>query len=84
MVKNAGGNKTKAAELLGISDRHFRRLLKAYREQGTEGLQSKKRGKPSNRRLPAELKKKALKAVSGKYKDFGPSFATEKLKKKIC
>ena len=31
-----------AAEMLGISDRHFRRLLKAYREEGVNGLLSKK------------------------------------------
>ena len=28
----------KTAELLGISDRHFRRLLKAYREEGAKGI----------------------------------------------
>ncbi len=34
----------KSAELLGISDRHFRRLLKAYKEDGAQALVSKKRG----------------------------------------
>ena len=34
----------RASELLNISERHFRRLLKAYREYGPDGLISKKRG----------------------------------------
>jgi transposase len=32
-----------AAELLGISERHIKRLLKAYRQSGAEGLISKAR-----------------------------------------
>ncbi len=31
----------RAAELLGVSERHYRRLLKAYEEHGIEGLISK-------------------------------------------
>ena len=45
----------KASELLNITDRHFRRLWKAYKKYGTEGLISKKRGAPSNNCLPEEL-----------------------------
>jgi len=69
------------AELLGISERHYRRLLKRYRENGVEGLISKKRGKPSNRRCPDKIKEKTLKLLKGKYKDFGPTFASQKLEK---
>ena len=68
-----------AAELLKISARHFKRLLKVYREEGAKGLVSKKRGKPSNRKLPDALKKRASKVVEEKYKDFGPSCVNEKL-----
>jgi transposase len=68
-----------AAELLGVSERHYRRLLKRYRENGVEGLTSKKRGKPSNRRYPDKLKQKTLKLLQGKYRDFGPAFASQKL-----
>ena len=70
----------KAAEMLGVSDRHFRRLLKAYKEQGAKGLLSKKRGKPSNRRLPAKLKAKTIKLMKTKYEGFGPTIGREKLK----
>lgn len=69
----------KASELLNISDRHFRRLLKAYREQGPSGLISQKRGKPSNRRLPEKLHKKTIELIKKKYSDFGPTLIKEKL-----
>ena len=68
-----------AADLLGVSERHFRRLLKRYREQGEQGLISQKRGKPSNRRLPEKMKKKALRLMKTKYEGFGPKLGKEKL-----
>lgn len=47
-VQDKGLNQLKAAELLGVSDRHFRRLLKAYREEGPAGFLHKRRGKTKN------------------------------------
>jgi hypothetical protein len=40
-----------AAEILGISDRHMRRIRKRYEEDGYNGLFDR-RGKPSSRRVP--------------------------------
>ena len=68
-----------AAEMLGISDRHFRRLLKAYRKEGASGLLSKRRGKPSNNLKPEKERKKALRLIKEKYEGFGPTLAREKL-----
>src|SRR3954454_2299719 len=45
-----------AAQLLGLERRRVFRLLKAYRAEGPAGLVSKRRGRPSNRRQPAELR----------------------------
>ena len=70
----------KASEMLGISDRHFRRLLKAYREEGVNGLLSKKRGKQSNRKIPEKIREETISHLKNRYQGFGPSFATEKLK----
>ena len=42
----------KAAQLLGVSERHFRRLLKAYKEKGIEGLISRKKGMQNRVVLP--------------------------------
>ena len=49
----------KAAELLGLSYRHIRRIFKRYKEEGDSGLIHKSRGKSSNRRI-SEKKKKAI------------------------
>ncbi|ATQ70988.1 helix-turn-helix domain-containing protein (plasmid) [Methylosinus trichosporium OB3b] len=39
-----------AAELLGMSERHFRRLRDAYEEKGAEGLIDRRRGRPAGGR----------------------------------
>jgi transposase len=70
---------TAAAKLLGLSRRQVHRLVKAYRAQGPAALVSKRRGQPSNRRYPAELRHKALGLVREHYADFGPTLAAEKL-----
>src|SRR5215218_10102799 len=49
-----------AAQLLGLERRQVFRLLKVYRTGGPAGLVSKPRGRPSNRRQPAELRATAL------------------------
>jgi Helix-turn-helix domain len=41
-----------AGELLGMSGRHFRRLLRRYDEDGTDGLRDRRLGKRSLRRAP--------------------------------
>jgi hypothetical protein len=69
----------KASELLNISDRHFRRLLKAYKKEGPSALISKKRGKSSNNRLSDELYHKIISLLKKHYEGFGPTFANEKL-----
>lgn len=68
-----------AAEMLGVSGRHVRRLLQAYQQQGAQGLLSKRRGKPSNNRLDAGLTQQALDLIKAQYADFGPTLAHEKL-----
>ena len=69
----------KAAELLGLSERHARRLVHALKEDGAPGLVSKRRGKPSNHRLDETLKSRVLDIVREHYADFGPTLALEKL-----
>ena len=69
----------KAAELLGISERHYRRLLKTFREQGPEALLSKKRGKPSNRRIKDPIRSQIIEKLKTTYRECGPYFAWQKL-----
>lgn len=69
----------KAADLLGLSYRHVRRIFKRYREEGDKGLIHKSRGRPSSRRIDEDIRKAALKLYNQKYEDFGPTLASEHL-----
>ena len=71
-----------AAEILGVSVRHIKRLLRRYRQEGPAGLVSKRRGKPSNHRLAPEVIAKARDLLYERYHDFGPTLAHEKLTEK--
>ena len=68
-----------ASSMLGLSERHLRRLLKSVRELGAGGIIHRGRGRPSNRRLPEGIKTQVLKLYRRKYHDFGPTLASEKL-----
>lgn len=68
-----------AAQQLGISVRQVTRSLIRYREEGDAGLLHRSRGQPSNRRIPPELKERALELIEEHYRDFGPTLAAEKL-----
>jgi hypothetical protein len=70
----------KAAEILQLSIRQVKRLLASYRTSGTPALISKKRGKPSNNKLPLSLKQSIKSIILTKYPDFGPTLAWEKLR----
>jgi len=72
-------SQNKASNILGISCRQVRRLLRAYRQQGAKSLVSKKRGKPSNNKIGEEIKQNVLAITKEKYSDFGPTFLGEKL-----
>ena len=68
-----------AAEQLGLSERQIRRLCQALSQHGAAGLVSRKRGRPSNRTLPASVREHALRLVRARDADFGPTLAREKL-----
>ncbi len=68
-----------AGEILHLSTRQVKRLLKAYRKQGAAGLVSKQRGRQANNRISERVKKQALNLLKTKYQGFGPTLAHEKL-----
>ncbi len=68
-----------AASMLGLTSRQVRRLRRAYERDGPGGLASKHRGRPSNRRLPCELRREVLASLRSRYEGFGPTLAHEKL-----
>ena len=59
-----------AAELLGMSERHFRRLRDAYEERGAEGIVDRRRGRASGRRAPVDEVAWVVEAFRTRYFDF--------------
>jgi len=69
-----------AARALGLSERQLRRLQRRYERAGAAGLVSRRRGRPSNRRLGESVKEGILGRVRECYRDFGPTLAAEYLR----
>jgi transposase len=68
-----------AAGDIGLSSRQVRRIVVRIREEGDKGIIHRSRGRPSNRALSDAVKDKALRLFKDKYRDFGPTLASEKL-----
>ena len=68
-----------ASEFLEISERQFYRIKLSYEKEGISGVIHKSRGRPSNRGYSSTLKAKAIKIYRESYRDFGPTFFSEKL-----
>ncbi len=68
-----------AASLIGLSERQTRRLVRRVRKEGERGVVHRLRGRFSNRKIPAEVKTKALMLYRSRYLGFGPTLASEKL-----
>jgi transposase-like protein len=68
-----------AAEILSLSGRQIRRIVKRIRKEGSRGILHRSRGKPSNRRLSDKIKERVIRLYRRQYKDFGPTLASEKL-----
>ena len=68
-----------AAEVLFLSGRQIRRIVKRIRNEGNRGVIHKSRGRPSNRRIPYKIKDRVIGLYRAQYKGFGPTLASEKL-----
>jgi len=68
-----------ASERLGIGVRQFKRLVRAWKQDGDAGLVSRQRGRPSNRRLNAVRRADIVTLLQDKYTGFGATLASEKL-----
>src|SRR6266852_6728492 len=78
-VKQKHLSQVAAAERLKITDRQVRRMLLRIRERGDGALVHALRGRPSNRKLAAQLEQKVLARLRQRYADFGPTLAAEHL-----
>ena len=68
------------AELVGVTTRQFRRVYRAWEEEGDDALAHGLRGRPSNHAKAPEFKAWALeKAQEPLFSDFGPTLLAEHL-----
>jgi transposase len=68
-----------AAEVLGMSERHFRRLRDRYEAEGAEGLIDRRRGRASGRRVPVDRIEWVLDQYRTRYFDFTAKHFHERL-----
>jgi len=57
-----------AGELLGVSERQFRRYRERYAAEGLEGLVDRRLGKPSSKRVPSRDAQLMLELYGGAYR----------------
>jgi transposase len=70
---------TAAAGVMNVTPRQAYRLLGRYRDGGAPAIADRRRGRPSNNRLPDAVRDHAVDLVRNLYPDFGPTLAAEKL-----
>ena len=69
-----------ASGIMGISERQTYRLLNRYKAEGDRGIIHRLRGKLSNRGYPKQIKQEVIEIYWKRYRDFGPTLFSEKLK----
>ena len=80
-VKRRSLTQGEAAEILGVSERTFRRWRDCEAEDGAAGLYDRRLGKVSGRRIAVDLVMKALELFDTRYFDFTARHFWEKLVK---
>ena len=70
---------TAAADLIGVTRCQAHRLACQFADQGAAGLRHRARGRPSNRLLGPHVRQMAIAYVAERYRDFGPTFASQML-----
>ena len=81
-VLKGGLTQVRASEVLGISERQVRRLVKRIRQEGSGGIVHRSRGRRSRRKLSEERSAEILSVLRRRYRDFGPTLACEKLRER--
>jgi transposase len=73
----------RAAELLGISKRQFRRLVAAYRQRGFAALAHGNRGKAPANRISEAVRQEILRLGKETYRDYNDCHFTEELAEQL-
>ena len=69
----------RAAELLGISKRQFRRMVAAYRQRGIAAMAHGNRGKVPANRISEQVQQEILRLAKETYQDYNDCHFTEEL-----
>jgi transposase len=80
--ERGGLSQGEAAEMLGVSERTFRRWRDRWRDEGPEGLADRRIGKPSGRRAAADEVLRMLGLYREHYADFTVKHFHEQLVKR--
>jgi len=75
-------NWCQAAQILGFSARHLRRLKRNYEKLGYDGLYDGRRKLPSPRRIPFETAQKVLRLYREEYFDFNMRHFHQEIREK--
>jgi len=70
-----------AGELLGMSERQFRRYRDRYEEEGLEGLVDRRLGKPSSKRVPTAERDRMLELYREAYRGWNVKHFHEHLRR---
>jgi transposase len=70
-----------AADLLGISERQFRRWRERYEEEGLDGLLDRRLGKPSPKRVPEAERRRMLELYRDIYRGWNVKHFHEHLRR---
>ena len=68
-----------AAQLMGLSLRHTRRVLAAYRQQGVEAIAQGNRGRAAARRTPVAVRDQVVFLARTTYLDYNDQHFSEEL-----
>lgn len=72
-----------ASELLGISKRHFRRLVASYRERGVASVAHGNRGRTPANRISERVRDEIARLAKGEYQDYNDCHFTEELAEQL-
>ena len=72
-------NQRQASEVLRITDRQVRRIVKRVRREGERGIAHRLHGRKGNRRIDPKTRNQIIGIYRKTYEGFGPRLASEKL-----
>jgi transposase len=73
---------SEAADMAGLCLRQMQRIVQRVRAEGDPGVCHRARGRKPNNRIPETVKDKAIELCRERYREFGPTLASEKLLEK--